>query len=816
LQNTRNFATAFSFSIPAGCAAGLAHIGSAVKVGLFTFKEEDIDRRSKVFVIVLLLHLSCGALWARSITVHQAEKAVSGWLRADVRPLQTNLGQRPRGVQTFADQAGEPIYYVVHLEPCGFVIVSADDDVEPIIAFSDGGNYDPSVENPLGALVTGDMNARMAAVRARRSQRTRPERPQTSGPREKWNKLMDLADASEGGFSTMSLATTPADVRVEPLLQTQWGQQDVCGNLCYNFFTPGSYRTGCVATAMAQLMRYHQYPTDPIGQQPFTIRKDNSKEYWKYTYGSDGKGAAYKWNRTPLAPDCPTTEYERSMIGVLCYDAAISVNTHFTNSSSQADTLKSKDALVETFGFANAVKAYNSGADIGGDALIEMINPNLDAKAPVILGLTGSSGHAVICDGYGYNSSTLYHHLNMGWEDLYDAWYNLPNVDSNPAYSSVYKCVYNIRTTGVGGEYVSGRVCDFKGRPIPNPTVYAQTISQGPLIYAESDAKGIYAFDNLDSATTYSINVSAGEYTFASRNITTGISHDNSAASGNLWGVDFYSQYEFGSLIGQWKLDETSGNLAHDSAGISDGTLYGGPQWQPSGGMFDGALFFDGNDDHVRIPNEWNFDLTEAITVSTWIKIDIVDDNWQAVVAKGDSAWRLSTLRDTRKFHFAVTGPPDNVALDGTVRVPLSEWHHVCGTYDKINLRLYIDGVEDPGGPVPYGGAITTNNYDVYIGENAQKTGRHWNGLIDEVRIYNYALRRGEVARLLCYEQAEGDLNYDCMVDMADYAAITSAWLSKPGDTHWNPQCDISLPPDNTINMLDLNRFLDTWLAGAK
>ena len=77
--------------------------------------------------------------------------------------------------------------------------------------------------------------------------------------------------------------------------------------------------------------------------------------------------------------------------------------------------------LVSTFKYANAVKAYNSGNNIG-DGLIEMLNPNLDAKDPVILGIKkGLSGHAVVCDGYGYNSLTLYHHLNRGWSGSYNA-----------------------------------------------------------------------------------------------------------------------------------------------------------------------------------------------------------------------------------------------------------------------------------------------------------------------------------------------------------------------------------------------------------
>ena len=67
-----------------------------------------------------------------------------------------------------------------------------------------------------------------------------------------------------------------------------------------------------------------------------------------------------------------------------------------------------------------------------GDGLNGMINPNLDSNNPVILGIDDSQGdgHAVVADGYGYKSSTLYHHLNMGWDGEDDVWYNLPNIDA--------------------------------------------------------------------------------------------------------------------------------------------------------------------------------------------------------------------------------------------------------------------------------------------------------------------------------------------------------------------------------------------------
>ena len=630
----------------------------------------------------------------------------------------------------------------------------------------------------------------------------------TETPDEAFTLTDPTATADEKSTGAIS------DMRVSPLMGCEWGQNGVCDEVCFNYYTPDNYLAGCVAVTMAQVMRYHQHPTAGIGVQGFWIKKDDSGWIAAYTRGGDGSGGPYHWDDMVLVPSCSITVDERRALGALCYDAAISVNTLFASDSSQADTLDAKDALIETFMYAGAVTGFNGGNNIG-DGLIGMINPNLDAKYPVIIGIQGAGGHAVVCDGYGYNSSTLYHHLNMGWRGMYDAWYNLPDIDSSPSYSSIYKCVYNIRPINGGGEVVSGRIYSPSGEPIANPSVHAQPAAGGPGVDAEADENGIYAFDNLAAATTYTIYVSAEGYTFQSGNITTGTSRDNSAVSGNVWGVDFYGQHATDALIGRWKLDETSGETAEDSAGVNDGTVYGGAAWQSSGGMFDGALLFEGAN-YVHIPNESNFDMDEKITVASWVKIDTVNKDWQTILAKGDSAWRLSTHRSERRFHFSVTGPPDYTAVDGSVSVATGEWHHVCGTYDGTNIRLYMDGVEDPGGPVAYTGGITTNNFDVYIGENAEKPGRYWRGAIDEVRIYNYALRAGAVANLMCREPIAGDVNHDCVADMADYAILTKAYLSQPGNPQWNPDCDISSPADDIVDMRDLNVFLSSWLASGQ
>jgi hypothetical protein len=211
--------------------------------------------------------------------------------------------------------------------------------------------------------------------------------------------------------------------------------------------------------------------------------------------------------------------------------------------------------------------------------------------------------------------------------------------------------------------------------------------------------------------------------------------------------------FSSGQMVAWWKLDENSGRIVADSSGNNfTGTLVGDPQWQPASGKLGGALEFDGDGDYVRIGNEAIFDFTNEITVAAWVNITEVPELWTAIVTKGNSAWRLSTYRDERKFHFSVTIYDLGLTyVHGEEEVGIGEWHHVCGTYDGAYVRLYIDGVEDPASrlDVAYSGRITSNDFDVCIGENSEKPGRYWHGLIDDVRIYSYALSQHEVKKIV-------------------------------------------------------------------
>jgi hypothetical protein len=218
---------------------------------------------------------------------------------------------------------------------------------------------------------------------------------------------------------------------------------------------------------------------------------------------------------------------------------------------------------------------------------------------------------------------------------------------------------------------------------------------------------------------------------------------DGSVEAGDVW------SFNTGGLVGWWKLDEGSGNIAADAGDKAlDGSLVGDTGWVD--GILAGAIAFDGDGDYVDLGKDPAFDITNQITVSAWIKVDAFDADWQTIVAKGDSAWRLQRDQRNNTLEFACSGilvPGTRWgAVHGTVDVNDGRWHHAVGTYDGSQICLYVDGRLDVSSTAS--GPIKINDHPVYIGENSDQSNRFWNGLIDDVRIYSYALTSEEIAAI--------------------------------------------------------------------
>jgi hypothetical protein len=514
-----------------------------------------MQKQALIHFLLALILLPPIEICANPTTPEQAMTVVMTWRNLEDKPMNASLGKQIKHIQTVTDTVGDPLYFVVYLDPAGVVFVPANDLIEPIIGFvSNAFSYDPSPANPIGALVNQDMQGRMlkakeveVLLKERSRQAFSSDSPFVLAE-QKWKMLKSFTDAKKRANSLPSIS----DVRVEPFIQSRWNQTGADGSYyptnypCYNYYTPpgsagdpNNYKCGCTATAMAQVMRYWQHPSAGVGTGYYKIYIGGSQTI-RNLRGGNGSGGSYDWARMPLTTSTATSVAECQAIGALTADVGVSINTNYSAEISTAWPYGT--AFVNTFGYGNAKSLYYEG-NIPETIRNAMVNPNLDAQYPVIVSIKGlDGGHAVISDGYGYNGSTLYHHLNMGWSGADDAWYNLPNVvTSHYSFDSINGCTYNIFVAG-SGEIISGRVVDSGGKPISGASVTG-TCTAGGSYNATTDANGIFALVKVPSASNYTVSIKKDRYFFDSKLVSTGTSLDYQSSTGNVWGVDFTGRY---------------------------------------------------------------------------------------------------------------------------------------------------------------------------------------------------------------------------------------------------------------------------------
>ena len=491
---------------------------------------------------------------ARGVSAPEAETAARGWLRRHPEPMRTAAAAIAPGgtVRTLTRADGVSLCHIVPLSDGGWIATSADTALFPIVAFSDAGDAALEPESPLYALLVGDMEA---AQRALAEQKAGGLAAAAAGSEAEalWEELLD---AGAVRFAAQGVSSV-SDVRVAALVKSRWNQGNVGSKPCYNYYTPSNYVCGCVATAMAQIMRYHEFPTAAVTPRTFSCSIGENMT----AYSATMFGGTYDWSTMTLSPASNLSDAKRQEIGKICFDAGVSVRMNWTSEGSGSFGCFCYDAFRNVFGYASAQSLLSTtGGTLPSADLQRLICSNCDGGYPTLLGISSTSagGHAVVADGYGYTGGTLYTHLNMGWSGLSDVWYALPDIATSAGYTftTVDSIVYNVFPTGTG-DLLTGRVTDLAGNALSNVTVtavYNKTTSGT----ATTDANGIYAL-RLTGGRTYTVTATCGVST-ASRSValtasgspsTSSLGYDTGSFStygmkaGNSWGNDFSIEPRF-------------------------------------------------------------------------------------------------------------------------------------------------------------------------------------------------------------------------------------------------------------------------------
>ena len=383
-----------------------------------------------------------------------------------------NNGARSLELTNVSSAIGFSNVYVFTTET-SFVLVSADDCVQPILGYSLTGRFDfENLPDNKRVWIQGyNDEIRYAVDNQLRA---------SSEVMQQWR------DLAEGNPNTGRAITA-----VAPLIQTQWNQ-----SYPYNMLCPGGSVTGCVATAMAQIMKYWNYPAHGIGSHTYTHA----------TYGelsADFQSTNYDWANMTNSYDNSSTDAQKMAVATLMYHCGVSVDMNYSPNSSGAGNAIVAESLKTYFNYAPETVFHNR-SEYSDNNWITMLKNDLNLGRPIWYCGSGSGGgHAFVFDGYNNNN---YFHVNWGWGGFCDEYYTINNLNPGPGGIG----------SGSNGIYNDGQGAVFGIRPsecsanVPSNLTYSQNGRNVTLSWSAATGASSYkvyrnnSFLGNVSSTSYS------------------------------------------------------------------------------------------------------------------------------------------------------------------------------------------------------------------------------------------------------------------------------------------------------------------------
>lgn len=355
-------------------------------------------KKNFLLLLSLMLLLSVSAIagprsYQQAKAIAQRQAAMLG-IEMDAE-VAASAKAAPRMSVSSAVSPSATCYYVfANGEDKGFTIVSGDDRMPEVVGYSAQGTYDP---DHLPANYVGFMKAYQETVEA-----LLKGDAQVSG---------GLAEARQWR------AERAGSAAVAPLLDgIKWDQREPYNNMCPLYEGTNRSVTGCVATAMAQVMMYYQYPKE---------LKTTIKAYNTQTYGIQipeiSSGATYDWDN--MLPDYSKSDYSSAQadaVAKLMYHCGAAVKMNYGPSSGANVT----PAILATyFGYDADLMQDLTRTVFTLQQWMTLIDNELKAKRPILYsGQSSDGGHEFVCDGS--DGKGLYH-INWGWGGYQDGYFDL-------------------------------------------------------------------------------------------------------------------------------------------------------------------------------------------------------------------------------------------------------------------------------------------------------------------------------------------------------------------------------------------------------
>lgn len=392
----------------------------------------------RILIAITLYALFPAVLFARHISQEEAMLVAENFMNA--APASGSRHAAPPKKMALKQAAEENQFYVYENEDGeGWVVVAANDAVTPILAYSETGHF---LTSELPVNVRGWMEKYNTFIKRIEAEGISPSEEATG----KWNALRQGVRRSKG------------DAVVGPLIKTQWDQDAPYNNLCPGTGSDKSY-AGCVAIAMAQIMKYWEWPKQGTGShsyQPLDPASSTGGASKRYGVQSAEFGSTtYDWANMLNSYSGNYTDTEANAIATLMYHCGVAVEMMYGNDDDggsgaftvnygdSTDFACAQNAFVNYFGYKKdgltgymrngvseqGTQIYQSWSDAAWTA---MIKGELDKLHPIMYGGSSenSGGLEFVCDGY---DDAGYFHFNWGWAGDCDGYYLLSNLAPNAA-----------------------------------------------------------------------------------------------------------------------------------------------------------------------------------------------------------------------------------------------------------------------------------------------------------------------------------------------------------------------------------------------
>ena len=427
--------------------------------------------------------------------------------------LQTQTGKKTTlSLIRYEDQANFHNFYVFGTEH-SFVIVSADDCVQPILGYS--------TENQFGTEKMPDnLFLWLSGYEEQISDAEKTGRKASNQVKQQWNDLIT------GNISIQKDNVT----EVGPLIKTKWDQGSP-----YNYYCPSGKSTGCVATAMAQIMKYWNYPTTGFGSHSYTPATHPEYGVQTAVFGE----TTYDWEHMINSYSGSTySETEREAVAKLMYHCGVSVNMNYgeSGSSSGAITFAVVPALQNYFNYSNKIDYISRGNINDDQKWKDTLRKELNEGRPIQYrgAKTGGGGHSFVCDGY--NSLDKFH-FNWGWSGSTNGFFTIDEI----TYSIGQEAIIGIKPIN----------CEANP-PVISLTKNQRNISLNWGVVDNASTYNVYRnYDLIGSTNSNSYldsQVPAGNYVYFVRSVD---SEGNVSLPSNTISVEVEFSYTLDDLVVQ-------------------------------------------------------------------------------------------------------------------------------------------------------------------------------------------------------------------------------------------------------------------------